>query len=837
MKKITKKSILQKITISILSIMLLFNFIVPTYSQADFGGVLLSPVVDLLCSIGDAVVNLLQLCMTGETGSKDVNFSMSAFLVEDDEFWANADGKYDKYIGAGGETTENINVEEDFEKGWFGISDKYHIPIATYSPEQIFAGKVAGLDINFINPNKYTNSDGEKVESSAAKLQPTIASWYVAIRNLAVVGLLSILVYVGIRIIISSTASDKAKYKQMLVDWLIALCILFFMHYLMSFIITMTESVCAAIAGDGSSNITVNVTDENGSHTFNTNLLGLARFKTQYKDFGPKMAYLIMYLALVIYTVVFTWFYLKRLLMMAFLTLIAPAVALTYPIDKMNDGKAQAFDAWLKEYAFNALIQPFHLIIYYVFVTSAMDLASTNIIYMIAALAFIMPAEKILRKFFGFDKAGAGTLGALAGGLTAGSLISKLGKGKSHGGSSGKASGGNSVESGEKPVRFEKKHDVGQIEGGRANSEGATTNADESENEDYTQDALDKYSADGYGQNANGEYFNPWTDEYDANYDPTKDAAYMAQQQDNQEDNSTDGQANSIENDDKDDKKEKNPNMFQNWTRAHGITLGSVAKGAGRSITGAAKFATRTAFKAGAGTLAGAVTLASGGGFAGASAAFVAGSNLGGRLGDKVVNAGSYVGRGVGRVGKAFYADATAANGKEGLKAAENALLGGTKLGKELDLAHGNTRYQDATSAKQFKTDKNNLQYLRDQMAAQNGGVAPTSKEIKDKMNSFDPYLSEGMKDIKEMLKAQKAEQYGISSKQAAIIAAIGKEKGITADVLNDDKKAKAQQANLRQEFINKGQSAEVATRQADYTINVLKAQNGVANNLKKVKK
>ena len=837
MKKITKKSILQKITISILSIMLLFNFIVPTYSHADFGGVLLSPVVDLLCSIGDAVVNLLQLCMTGEAGSKDVNFSMSAFLVEDDEFWANADGKYDKYIGAGGETTENINVEEDFEKGWFGISDKYHIPIATYSPEQIFAGKVAGLDINFINPNKYTNSDGEEVESSAAKLQPTIASWYVAIRNLAVVGLLSILVYVGIRIIISSTASDKAKYKQMLVDWLIALCILFFMHYLMSFIITMTESVCTAIARDGSSNITVNVTDENGSHTFKTNLLGLARFKTQYKDFGPKMAYLIMYLALVIYTVVFTWFYLKRLLMMAFLTLIAPAVALTYPIDKMNDGKAQAFDAWLKEYTFNALIQPFHLIIYYVFVTSAMDLASTNIIYMIAALAFIMPAEKILRKFFGFDKAGAGTLGALAGGLTAGSLISKLGKGKSRGGSSGKASGGNSVESGEKPVRFEKKHDVGQIEGGNANSEGATTNAGESESEDYTQDALDKYSADGYGQNANGEYFNPWTDEYDANYDPTKDAAYMAQQQDNQENNSINGQANSPENNEKDDKKEKNPNMFQNWTRAHGITLGSVAKGAGRSITGAAKFATRTAFKAGAGTLAGAVTLASGGGFAGASAAFMAGSNLGGRLGDKVVNAGSYVGRGVGRVGKAFYADATAANGKEGLKAAENALLGGTKLGKELDLAHGNTRYQDATSAKQFKTDKNNLQYLRDQMAAQNGGVAPTSKEVKDKMNSFDPYLSEGMKDIKEMLKAQKAEQYGISSKQAAIIATIGKEKGITADVLNDDKKAKAQQANLRQEFINKGQSAEVATRQADYTINVLKAQNGVANNLKKVKK
>ena len=825
MKKITKKSILQKITISILSIMLFFNFIMPTYSHADFGGVLLSPVVDLLCSIGDAVVNLLQVCMTGEGGN--INFSMSAFLVEDDEFWDNVDGKYDKYIGAGGSTTENINVEDDFEKGWFGLSDKYHIPVATYSPEQIFANEVAGLDINFINPNKYTTSDGEKVESSAARLQSTIASWYVAIRNLAVVGLLSILVYVGIRIIISSTASDKAKYKQMLVDWLIALCILFFMHYIMSFILTMTESICTAIAGDGSSNITVNVTDEDKSHTFNTNLLGLARFKTQSKEFGPKMAYLIMYLALVIYTVRFTLFYLKRLLMMAFLTLIAPAVALTYPIDKMNDGKAQAFDTWLKEYTFNALIQPFHLIIYYVFVTSAMDLASTNIIYMIAALAFIMPAEKILRKFFGFDKAGAGTLGALASGATFGSLMSKLGKGKSGGGSRKPLNGnGGGEENENKPPRFEKKHNVGQIEDGQSNNNN-NLESEENKQEDASQDALDKYSADGYGENANGEYFNPWTDEYD----PTKDAAYATQPNDenDQNDNVT------KEDNDVNDKNGKNPNMFLNWTRAHGINAGSIAKGAGRSITGVAKFATRTAFKAGAGTLASAVALASGGGFAGASAAFMAGSKVGGAMGNAVINAGGKVVGATIRMGQGTAGFITGKGHRR--KAFNDAVWGGTKIGRELDLAHGNTRYQDAGSAQQFKTDKNNLKYLRDQMTAENDGAAPSAKEVKEKMKSFDPYLAEGMTNIKDIMKAQKtAKTYGISDKQSAIIAAIGKEKGITADVLNDDKKSKAQQANLRQEFINKGQSADAATRQADYTINVLKAQNGVANNLKKVK-
>ena len=361
MKNFTKKSILQKKIIAILVALLLSNFIVPTYSHADAGGVLLSPIVDLLCSVGDAVINLLQVAMTGEVGSSGaMNWSLSAFLMESGKYCGSA-----KHVPAAGGTTIKVDSTQ-FDKGWLGLKDEYYVPVATYSPEQIFAGNVAGLDINFINPNKYVIADGTEQESAAAKLQPTIATWYVALRNLVVVGLLSVLVYVGIRIIISSTASDKAKYKQMLMDWLVALCLVFFLHYIMSFTLTLTQSITEAIAGDG--NATVSIQDTGAGKSFGTNLLGLARFQTQYKDFGPKMAYLIMYLALVIYTLVFTWFYLKRLLMMAFLTLIAPVVALTYPIDKMNDGKAQAFDMWLKEYIFNALIQPFHLIIYTVFV-------------------------------------------------------------------------------------------------------------------------------------------------------------------------------------------------------------------------------------------------------------------------------------------------------------------------------------------------------------------------------------------------------------------------------------------------------------------------------------
>jgi hypothetical protein len=307
-----------------------------------------------------------------------------------------------------------------------------------YSPEKIFSGKIPALDINFIDPQDwkaegYTEDTGETDEegnsittgdkmnerSITQALHGTIASWYVSLRNLAVVALMLVLVYVGIRIVISSTASDKAKYKQMLIDWLVALCILFCLHYIMTFTTTIVNEITGAITGaqdTNGNNVAVKVEgDSDSTVEFNTDLMGLIRFKMQAPNVSGKILYLILYLAMVIYTFMFTFYYLRRVLTIAFLTLISPLVAMTYPIDKIRDGKAQAFDMWLKEYVFNALLQPFHLIIYSIFVGSAVDLAAKNPLFAIVALAFITPAEKILRKFFGFEKAStAGALGAVA---------------------------------------------------------------------------------------------------------------------------------------------------------------------------------------------------------------------------------------------------------------------------------------------------------------------------------------------------------------------------------------------------------------------------------------
>lgn len=135
-------------------------------------------------------------------------------------------------------------------------------------------------------------------------------------------------------------------------------------------------------------------------------------------------------------------------MMLAFLTIIAPLMAMTYPLDKLQDGSAQGFNTWLKEYIFNLLIQPVHLILYTVLIGASMDLVADNIVFALVALGFILQAEKILRKFFGFEKASTVAGGSALGGALAMQGISQMSKLIAKGGKGGKSGGGENGNNG-----------------------------------------------------------------------------------------------------------------------------------------------------------------------------------------------------------------------------------------------------------------------------------------------------------------------------------------------------------------------------------------------------
>lgn len=253
MLKWMTKSKTQKIILAIV-VIILFNFISPMYTvQADVGGVLAKPFVTFFGTFAGGVLALLDIAMTGDNlfvkFQDPVYRNMTDKEIESDPVTKPVDDATVIYMGKEKE-----------------ISGDYNIPYVRYSPEEIFAGKVAALDVNFLNnPTDAELKDklGGKDRSSVRMLRDTIAKWYVTLRNLAIVVLLSILIYVGIRMMLCSISSEKAKYKQMLYDWAVALCLIFIMHYIMAFTMNIVEAFTDMVSSSMGS-ITVRVVDEVG---------------------------------------------------------------------------------------------------------------------------------------------------------------------------------------------------------------------------------------------------------------------------------------------------------------------------------------------------------------------------------------------------------------------------------------------------------------------------------------------------------------------------------------------------------------------------------------------
>ena len=82
-----------------------------------------------------------------------------------------------------------------------------------------------------------------ETDTLANELSGVVSQWYFILRNLALLVLMLILIYSGIRIVIGSTAGEKAKYKERLMDWLVAMCLLFIMHYIMVFAVKTVGSI------------------------------------------------------------------------------------------------------------------------------------------------------------------------------------------------------------------------------------------------------------------------------------------------------------------------------------------------------------------------------------------------------------------------------------------------------------------------------------------------------------------------------------------------------------------------------------------------------------------
>lgn len=398
----TKK--LKKIII-ILVFLILFNFCCPKIVKAgSIGNWILIGVADLFYTIVDGLQNII-----------------NDIFIDDDIFKEGEvqyDAQKDRIDNFGGKLSISVSADNIIKGKFLLMSPNIFARV----PDKISGGNIY--------------LDYDQVNSGRSNLRATIAEWYYALRNLALVALLSILVYVAIRMILTTVSQDKAKYKMMFKDWLVALCLLFVMHYIMVGTLNMSDTITKAIGTSGGGVTSSYSTDiknniKNAKDYVDTDDAEVKRF------IYMALPQTVIYLAVVIMNIIFIIKYVIRSITIIFLSLLAPITCITYPIDKISDGKAQAYNMWFQEFLYNVIIQPFHLLIYIVLIGSATALAEENPIYAMLCFGVMIPAEKFIKQMFGFkDKMGS-PLGTFASGALAGQLLKKAFSGGGSGESKG----------------------------------------------------------------------------------------------------------------------------------------------------------------------------------------------------------------------------------------------------------------------------------------------------------------------------------------------------------------------------------------------------------------
>ena len=147
---------------------------------------------------------------------KTVDFLMTVVVRPYQEISNN--GGYD------GELSEYEDEVSEFR--WFTIQD-------------LVLGKITLFDANF-----FDTSVGSNVSNNPNILmKENVRTWYYSVNQIAIIANLLVLIYVGIRMAISTVAEEQARYKTMLFDWVGSLIILFALPYILTFIFAIADAL------------------------------------------------------------------------------------------------------------------------------------------------------------------------------------------------------------------------------------------------------------------------------------------------------------------------------------------------------------------------------------------------------------------------------------------------------------------------------------------------------------------------------------------------------------------------------------------------------------------
>lgn len=323
----------KQITVKIVLIISLFIAVVPSYSYGiSIGGVLMKP----LCSFITNTVDSINLVISVAFGGTSTIDAIKTHLETD---WTPIADAFDAIL-------KKDDGLDDEDKKLFN---------AFFSPEDVFLGKSPLGNVNI-----FKTTDWEEDESNAFNTANTInnvkeqiGKYYIIIRNIAISLSLCMLIYTGIKILLSTIEAPEkgAREKMYLMEWLKSLGLILTMHIIMAGVFWIADSLVDMFG-----------------NSFNNGLemVGNIRYNIKKSYDTNQIVYLILYVYLTYMSVCFLISYGKRFLWTLVLIIVSPIIGLVYALSK--EGKS-TFEMWFKEFIYNALLPVYHTITYTAFIS------------------------------------------------------------------------------------------------------------------------------------------------------------------------------------------------------------------------------------------------------------------------------------------------------------------------------------------------------------------------------------------------------------------------------------------------------------------------------------
>jgi len=300
------------------------------------------------------------------------------------------------------------------------------------SIDDILFNKCSTIRLSIFNSGSISGGNAYLSSSGMLGSEGVINKYFILFRNIAIVVYIVMLLYMAVRVLLSSTGKNKEKYKTLMGDWVKGVIILAFFPYIMKYTIVINDAIVMYVDDvkkDLPSQVNLptlsGVSDEQAGamNLVDSDLAADGDIMQTMRITASKtgrVAYAMIYLFLIKQLFSFMYIYAKRLVSVIFLIIIFPLVTISYAIDKIADGKSQAFNNWFREYVLNVFMQTFQAINYMVVMSIIYTLVggdgAVNVILVLVGIEYVSKGDVLLRGLF--DKMSGGGAKTVPGSLS-----------------------------------------------------------------------------------------------------------------------------------------------------------------------------------------------------------------------------------------------------------------------------------------------------------------------------------------------------------------------------------------------------------------------------------